>query len=403
MFNQDGKKHYYIAIGAIGLMLSHTVTTLYTAMFCLIYICFNIKKIKQKEIVIKCIINIVFILLISMLFWLPLLEVTNACEYTIMDDSIMRTNGNFASDNVISFSQLFKDKQEENGTTFLLGFPTIIAIILTIFVYKKVELKYKDFYLISIIFSMISLIMASRFFPWQIMPGLICKLQYPWRMLGYFNFFMSFVCGINIYIIAKQISKKDSIRVVAIFMFIIISITCSNVIMIRFYAKDKEADSKYIEYILENKKISHKSINRDYMPVNALLLQNTYMQDREEKTYVLNGNVEIIKEEKKEFSDIIEIKNATKNTEIEFPYLFYVGYEAELESDNKTTKLELKESENGFLSCTLPDDINDGTIKVKYVSTKLTYASYTISLVSFIIFIAYIIYENKKVKGKKDE
>lgn len=403
LFNQDGKKHYCIAIGAIGLMLSHTVTTLYTAMFCLIYICFNIKKIKQKEIVIKCIINIVFILLISMLFWLPLLEVTNACEYTIMDDSIMRTNGNFASDNVISFSQLFKDKQEENGTTFLLGFPTIIAIILTIFAYKKVELKYKDFYLISIIFSMISLIMASRFFPWQIMPGLICKLQYPWRMLGYFNFFMSFVCGINIYIIAKQISKKDSIRVVAIFVFVIISITCSNVIMIRFYAKDKEADSKYIEYILENKKISHKSINRDYMPVNALFLQNTYMQDREERTYVLNGNVEIIKEEKKEFSDIIEIKNATKNTEIEFPYLFYIGYEAELESDNKTTKLELKESENGFLSCTLPDDINDGTIKVKYVSTKLTYASYTISLVSFIIFIAYIIYENKKVKGKKDE
>ena len=245
--------------------------------------------------------------------------------------------------------------------------------------------------------------MASRFFPWQIMPGLICKLQYPWRMLGYFNFFMSFVCGINIYIIAKQISKKDSIRVVAIFVFVIISITCSNVIMIRFYAKDKEADSKYIEYILENKKISHKSINRDYMTVNALFLQNTYMQDREERTYVLNGNVEIIKEEKKEFSDIIEIKNATKNTEIEFPYLFYIGYEAELESDNKTTKLELKESENGFLSCTLPDDINDGTIKVKYVSTKLTYASYTISLVSFIIFIAYIIYENKKVKGKKDE
>ena len=31
LFEQDKKKHYYIAIGAIGLMLSHTVTTLYTS------------------------------------------------------------------------------------------------------------------------------------------------------------------------------------------------------------------------------------------------------------------------------------------------------------------------------------------------------------------------------------
>ena len=139
LFEQDKKKHYYIAIGAIGLMLSHTVTTLYTALFCIIYVLFHIKKLKDKEVIKKCIINIIFILLVSMLFWMPLLEATNYAKYTIMDDTAMRTNGYLTSENVISFSQLFKDKMEENGTTFIIGLPTIIAIVLTIFTIKKVN------------------------------------------------------------------------------------------------------------------------------------------------------------------------------------------------------------------------------------------------------------------------
>ena len=31
LFNQDGKEHYFITIGAVGLVLTHTVTTFYMA------------------------------------------------------------------------------------------------------------------------------------------------------------------------------------------------------------------------------------------------------------------------------------------------------------------------------------------------------------------------------------
>ena len=170
LFEQDKKKHYYISIGAIGLMLSHTVTTLYTALFCIIYILFHIKKLKEKVIIKKCIINVIFILLITMLFWLPLLEASYFADYTIMDDAVMRTNGDWASKNTILFSQLFKDIGEENGTTFLIGIPTIVVIVLTIFVINKLDIKIKEYYLLNIIFALISIFMASKFFPWKIMP-----------------------------------------------------------------------------------------------------------------------------------------------------------------------------------------------------------------------------------------
>lgn len=400
LFKQDKKKHYYIAIGAIGLMLSHTVTTLYTLLFCIIYILLNIKKLKDKEIIQKCIINGIFILLITMLFWFPLLEASFSTDYTIMTNEIMGTNGNYASNHTISFSQLFKNKQEENGTTFLIGIPTILAILCTVFVINKVDKKYKEYYLLSIIFALISIFMISKLFPWRIMPNLICKLQYPWRMVGFFVFFIDFICGVNIYYILKIITKKDLLRLLIVVFLIIISIVSSAKIMSEFYTKNENEDIRYENSVLNNKKISHKQINRDYMPLKAIYLQNTYIMEREDKTYILNGYADIIEENKKDLKDEIEIKNLQNNTVLEFPFYYYPGYEIRLITDENSKKLRVVESENGFISCKIQENVQNGTIIVEYVGTTITYISYTVSAISLIIFVFYIRYERKK--GEKN-
>ena len=61
LLNGDGKKHYYIAISASLLMLTHTITTFYAALFSLLYILLNIKKINKTTIK-KLAINLVFVL-----------------------------------------------------------------------------------------------------------------------------------------------------------------------------------------------------------------------------------------------------------------------------------------------------------------------------------------------------
>ena len=398
LFEQDRKKHYYIAIGAIGLMLSHTITTLYVAIFCFIYILFNYKKLKDIDILKKCAINIIFIVLVSMLFWFPLLEATSQADYTIMDNKIMGTNPNFVSKNIINLSQLFADKGEENGTTFLIGIPTIITIILTIFAANKVDKKYKSFYLLNIIFAFISLWFASRFFPWNIAPAVLWKIQYPWRTIGLFNFFISFVCGINIYVILKNYIAKDVLKTIIILIFTIVSIISSLMIESQFFTKDPEIDKIYEDYIMENKKITHEWINRDYMPVRAINLQKTYVKEREDRTYILEGNGEIVEENKENLKDIIKVKNVEKNTELELPYYYYPGYEVKIKTKDKEERLKNFESEHGYISCTIEESIEEAEITVEYVGTTITYFSYTVSAISFIVFIIYIIYENKRKK-----
>lgn len=400
LFNQDGKKHYFIAIGATGLMLSHTVTTLYTAIFAIVYVLFNIKKLKQKDILKKCIINVIFILLISMFFWLPLLEATRACDYAIMDNEIIATNGEYASNHTIYFSQLFKDSGEENGTTFLIGIPTIIAFLLIIFTYKKIDKTYKEFYLLNLIFALISIFMTSMFFPWKIMPNILCKLQYPWRMVGFFNFFMSFICGVNIYIALKQLTKKDNIRLIISILFVVLSIISSLKIMSQFYATDTELDKKYETTVLNNKKISHMAINRDYMPVKAIELQRTYVMQRKDTTYILEGSANILEENKQDLTDNIKVQNITKDTTLEFPYYYYVGYKITIETqDGNIKELEPIESKNGYISCVIDENIDNANIKIEYVGTTITYVSYIISLISLIVFIIYL---RNEIKGENN-
>ena len=52
--------HYYIAIGAIGLILTHNISTLLVAMFSLFYVIFNMEKLKETRVKKGILINFTF-------------------------------------------------------------------------------------------------------------------------------------------------------------------------------------------------------------------------------------------------------------------------------------------------------------------------------------------------------
>ena len=131
-------------------------------------------------------------------------------------------------------------------------------------------------------------------------------------------------------------------------------------------------------------------------------MQKTYMQTRKDKVYVLRGNAEIDDEEKNALKLNFTIKNADKDTILELPYIFYPGYRVNISYKGETTQLATSESENGFVQIVIPDNIGEGKIQCEYTGTKLEKASYIISLLGIIVFIAYIIYSKKKhIKPEK--
>ncbi len=395
LINGDRKKHFYIAIGAIGLILSHTITTIYAAIFCVIYIIYNFKKFWDKDVIKKCIVNVIFILLVSSLFIVPLFEYKTQAQYSVFEPGVMKTAGEYVQNNTIEIWQLIKDKGEERGVSFIVGIPAIIMLMITILTWKNINKEYKNFYGICFVFAVISIYMCTKFFPWRIMPQLICNIQYPWRMIGFAMLFLTPVFAINVCTLLDTIKNfkiKSSLYVLSAIVLIIFAV----IKITNYQYLNNENDKNYENRIQNNPIISHFAINRDYMPYKAIIKQRSYVQTREDRIYVIKGNEIIENEEKDGLKMFADIKNAIKGDVLEFPYFFYPGYEVTIETSEKCIKLKIEESENGFVQITIPENIESGKINFCYKGTNIEKVSYIISAISLIGFIIYIIYYKKK-------
>ena len=395
----DKKRHFYIAIGATGLLLTHTISTLYTAFFCLIYVLFNAKQFFNKEVIKKCVVNVVFILLMSAMFLIPMLEFKLSAEYSILQPEIMKTNAESVATKTIKPSQFLKDIEEENGVSFVVGIPFITMLLLGILAYSKIEKENKDFYLTFTILGIISTVMCTNLFPWQFMPDFMCTLQYPWRLLGFAFFFFAPVCAMNVYYLLNSVNKKW-LRTI-LYILTVIVITAFTVVELNQYpVDDTSQDASYEERNKEEPQIHYFSINRDNMPKKALSEQLGYLRTREDNTIIVSGNTNIVNENKEALHMEIEIENAERDTQLEIPYLFYPGYTITLEYDGKVVELDYFESEYGFIQISLPDDIGTGKITVDYTATILEKTAYAISGISIIVFIVYVIWFRKKCGQK---
>lgn len=430
----DGKKHYYIAIAAIGLILTHTISTEYSAIFALLYIIFNFKQLKNKGVIRKIVINVIFILAITTFFTVPLMEHKILGNYVIFNSTSMKSLPSDVQNSTIKISQLFKDIGEVNGVSFKIGIPLIILTLLGIVSYKKVDKNIRSEYITLAVIAMISLAMVTKLFPWIIMPKILTKLQFAWRMLTFFEFALSIICAINLYyfidIICKKSSKNSKDTKVhtktenlynMLLLFAIIVIITSMMKIDYNYSYEKEkflTDEEYETKI--NEKNSIWSINREYLPekVDVKELGKSYLDYRENRVYVLDGNLTITNEKKKGLQLEFDIENYKANTILELPYVYYLGYKVTIEQkdnemktkmtntynetrivkiDKKSTEnIQTFESNNGMLAIKLDKNIESAHITVKYTGTKIEKIAYVISAISIITFIGYVIYSKKQ-------
>ena len=326
-----------------------------------------------------------------------MLEFKMSADYSIFDPRVMTTDKETVASRVIEPWQFVKNKVEKNPVSFLLGVPFIFTLLIGIVLYRRIDKKYKDFYLISVILGVLSMLMCTSLFPWIYMPQLLCTIQYPWRMLELACFFLTPVCAINIYYLVKLTNKKTLQNILyALIIIFITGFTIPELIVSKDL--DTSLDQKREEEVMEDPTISHFEVNREYLPLKSLVEQFDYLQTRKDKVYVLSGEARINNENKEDLHLEFNMLEAEKGTELELPYIFYPGYDVTLEYNGNETKLETYESENGFVKIIIPEDIEKGKIIVDYTATTLDKASYVLSGISLIAFISYVVLYRRKYK-----
>ena len=394
IFNDKGKS-YLLGIGIIGLILSHTISTVYIAIFAFIYLLLNINKLGKWKVWKKLLLNAFVALVVCMFYLIPLIEHYIVGNYTIFDNMAMHSNCPEVYTTTLGFEDLFASEFGNQEIRFSLGIMTCILVLLGVFCYKKIKKEYKEIYLSFLFISIIALIMATKLFPWFLMPSFMGVIQFAWRNLGFFAFFISLICGINAVTFAEGILKKEVLKDTFSFAVIIsICVFASLGVMRDWKFGDLENEKKFDDRIRNTDRVYFFSINRDYLPLNSLKNQY-YLVDRDNCTYVLDGKATIDSENKVKLKDIVQLSNVEDNTIIELPYIYYLGYDVEVKYDNNDyVNVKTFESENGMVAIEL-EQCESATVNIEYKGTIIEKVGYGISFVGVIMLIVMIYVERR--------
>lgn len=365
----------------------------------LLFVLLNIKKLfnntTRKTIWKYILINGLFIILISLFFYVPLLEHKNATEYAVFARGSDKTG--FLEQRIYPYQLIFGKNQFEwaynlsenkinNSMSFSLGLPIIVALLLTPIVITKIEKKYKSLYIFTLCTGFLFALMSTTCFPWNNMPVVPSVIQFPWRLLFISTFAFSIIAGVNIYKTIPNIGIKN------MYIFLLVIMICAGDFIANVISFNTEFG---VEYLYSSDKFDGKQCAAyEYLPKKAYDNLN-YISERSSNVIVFDGNAEILNEQKEGNNMNFVVSNNNNGVSLELPFIYYLGYDIKINENN----IEYTESNNGFISINLPKN-EEGEIKITYKGTIIEKISFAISIISALLFMVYIIIIYKKQKSQ---
>ena len=367
----EEKKSYKLALGAAGLILTHQVIAMYTAIICFAYLIVFFKKLKSKTVLKNIGVNLSFCLLMTSFYWVGLLQHYFSTSYEVF------VPGRMEREEVLifykaKFSQLFITSSEQT-MIYAIGLLSVIGLVLTPIAYKKVPEEYKKTYMFFLIAGIVLIGMTLKIFPFEKLPQALTMLQFTFRLFTFTSFFFAFVVATNFVILTKDFKTLDIVVLLTISILLLVPYKSK----LDFNLKDNEERLINGVRITENTGRVHAGMaSMEYLPTKAFK-NLKYIANRKDEVIVLDNDEAVISDYTKQASNMnCKISNINKETTIELPYIYYLGYRVYANGQ----EIKYTESDNGFIQINIA---KDSQIKVKYLGTNEMLISYAVSIISF--------------------
>ena len=367
----EEKKSYKLALGAAGLILTHQVIAMYTAIICFAYLIVFFKKLKSKTVLKNIGVNLSFCLLMTSFYWVGLLQHYFSTSYEVF------VPGRMEREEVLifykaKFSQLFITSSEQT-MIYAIGLLSVIGLVLTPIAYKKVPEEYKKTYMFFLITGIVLIGMTLKIFPFEKLPQALTMLQFTFRLFTFTSFFFAFVVATNFAILIKNFKTLDIVVLLTISILLLVPYKSK----LDFNLKDNEERLINGVRVTENTGRVHAGMaSMEYLPTKAFK-NLKYIANRKDEVTVLDNNQAVISDYTKQASNMnCKISNINKETTIELPYIYYLGYRVYANGQ----EIKYTESDNGFIQINIA---KDSQIKVKYLGTNEMLISYAVSIISF--------------------
>ena len=393
---EDFSNPAVMAVGFIGLVLSHTITTFLVVIFYAIIIAINFPKIyKETKKIIKLFSTAGIVLLCTAFYWIPFIELMARMDLKVSHST------KIVAEQAVNFKYLLADVKMADGKVIGLGVTVFMLLILRIALNKKQLdddrkvglLKTADLFMICGLFASF---MATDLFPWELFTKTpLNSIQFAWRLYIIASVFLSFASCSYLYLVLPK-DKKKVYSICTVLACIICIFGYAHTLTIKpsykhrsptYFTETKNYDdgfdgtvrtggAEWLPYVVTKNK------------ANAFN-QCDIVKDQDGNKYSYD---------KQGTTVTVELDNTkSKIKTIQVPLVYYIGYDAKFTDENgEVTKLDIQGAKkSGLLVAEIPENAK-GTLEVYYKGTLLQKLSFLITLITILSFIAIKVY--KKVK-----
>jgi len=368
------KKPWVFALGFMGVLLCHFNSLAMCVGLCFLAFVIKIKVfVKEPKLVIKVLITTIVTLLITITYWLPMLEQMISTEFYVNHAWISPA-----------------DAMQEVSTVFssvfpALGFALFVIIIPRIYLKKEEDNKnIMEFTDLLMIAGICFAFAATRLLPWDRIGKYVDFIQFPWRLYIIASVCLAMSGAVILHMYFTDNKTREYVLLAVIVMM------CASAVynLERTQEGYYSYSSDYFEYVPYTSNI----IGGEWLPVSVENL-NHLMEKVDVATNDKGEEVAF----KREGNKII-ITQAVKDKYVDVPFVYYKGYSAYIK-DNSGGKEVLKvtgDGENGLCRVWLSESKSDGILIVEYMGTLIQKISFMITIVCLGSVFAVTIWNREK-------
>ncbi len=363
---------WLLTIGMTGVILCHTLSTLFCLGLCSFFLIISIRKIIDRPILLlKLALTGLTALALTAFYWISMLEQMGSASFKY-------TKVSFDLDyEKLLLTEVFKNSYSSMGIAIFL--PLLFAFFIR---HNDRQIRFAD---INLFLGLIFTLSATGFFPWKRFAGRLSFIQFPWRLFIIAFPLLAFSAGLYAKEFVSENGKGSSLIKKSGLIAVLALMTVSAV---SNYSVNDEGYYSYSDDYFDHAPYTAEIIGGEWLPTTVdNRLKLVYDADM---AYTVDG--EGIEVERDRNSLSVDL-SGIEGDYIDVPFVYYKGYAAE---DENAVPLKVDgNGENGRVRV-----YTDGAarIRVFYKGTLLQNTADIISLLSWII-IAVIAYRRIR-KGK---
>lgn len=349
-----------LSLGMALIIYSHLLSAIITVIMCclMLVLTWNYEK-NWKFTIVELIKSIGAVCLLSLGFLFP--------YFQQMKSGINPPSSENLSKLALGVTNLFNNSLSNSWGDSLYTIPSLGIICLIFLIIGIVKTKNTKFEKIIYLLGLISVILSTKLFPWNLFQKHFALLQFPWRFLETASIFL-LMYGVSAMLSSKSLFKSVGLIICSIMFFYFSASSVENTVK----ASD-QASSQNITNILSYD-------TSDYVPQKAV--NNHSINEHQ----FFNGNNKKIKLAHTETSTkyIINL-HSYKGAIINTPVLYYKGEKVTINDK----ELSVKESSRGTIE--ILDVPQNGKIEITSQYTKFARTGQLISVISFLVLMVLMI------------